>query len=135
MTCSTDAGGWITTGGGFSFTYPVQPWQAQQVSAYTDGIELGAAKPQVGYALGKRGYPDVAALADKYIIAANGLFFQSKQVLHGLKASTTTITFSFTFCFFDEQFPARQLPVRSWRAWCPSSTQPAARPASPPWAS
>jgi len=110
VTCSTDAGGWITTGGGFSFAFPVQPWQAQQVGAYTDGIELGAVKPQVGYALGKRGYPDVAALADKYIIAANGLFFQSRHIARCLR-SIKPLSF---ICFYisHEQFPARQLRVR-----------------------
>lgn len=78
MACSTKAGGWITTGGGFSSMFPVPPWQAQSVSGYSDHIALATLKPEVGYALGKRGYPDVAALADKYIIAAHGAFFQSK---------------------------------------------------------
>lgn len=78
VACSTKAGGWITTGGGFSSIFPVQPWQARAISGYIDHVALAELKPEVGYALGKRGYPDVAALADKYIIAAHGSFFQSK---------------------------------------------------------
>lgn len=60
--------------------FPVPPWQARAVSGYSDTIALATLKPEVGYALGKRGYPDVAVLADKYIIAAHGSFFQSKTL-------------------------------------------------------
>lgn len=60
--------------------YPVQDWQAEAVADYADYVELAMInKPRLGYSLGKRGYPDISALANKYIIAARGQFYQSKR--------------------------------------------------------
>ena len=83
MACQSSEGGLITSGGGFSFVYPLPEWQRAAVSTYlheflgAEGEGPGAHRMSMaGYPRGMRGYPDVSLLANRYIIAAQGGFYQ-----------------------------------------------------------
>lgn len=77
IACSSDTGGVITTGGGFSDFYPMP---AYQYSAVRDGYLAGLKKqpassqPVAGYSYTGRGYPDISALGLDYLLLIGKYF-------------------------------------------------------------
>lgn len=69
IVCSSDTGGQITTGGGFSTQSDMPDYQAEAVKAYLASTEGGASVP--GYANG-RGYPDIAMAGFNYDVVIGG---------------------------------------------------------------
>lgn len=75
VACTSDNGGIITTGGGFSTLFDAPSYQTDAVSGYFSS--LGAAqKPVSGYASGGRGYPDVAMAGYNYEVVVGGKTYQ-----------------------------------------------------------
>lgn len=71
IACTSDQGGLITTGGGFSASFSLPDWQKDSVSAWlAQDAALGA-----GYASG-RGYPDVSSLGHNYQVVIGGSLYQ-----------------------------------------------------------
>uniref|UniRef100_A0A7S1CNE9 subtilisin n=1 Tax=Bicosoecida sp. CB-2014 TaxID=1486930 RepID=A0A7S1CNE9_9STRA len=82
VACSSNTGGGITTGGGFSAIYPQPSWQSSQVAGYL--ANAPNLPPKSMFASTGRGYPDVAAMGHNYVIAVGGQFYQGS----GTSAST-----------------------------------------------
>ncbi len=72
VACTSDGGGVITTGGGFSDRYPVPSWQQTQVTRYFNQVLGTNLNPAKGYNPNGRGYPDVSAMAASYAVMAAG---------------------------------------------------------------
>lgn len=72
IACSTDTGGTITTGGGFSELCPVQDWQTNHTIEYFNTVTGTDLEPHIGYAGGGRGLPDVSLAAENYAIYIGG---------------------------------------------------------------
>ncbi|KAH9919439.1 subtilisin-like protein [Epithele typhae] len=73
---------WVGSGGGFSNYYPRPAYQDAAVSAY-----LASPNPNAGrFNASGRGFPDIAAKADFYLIEAAGLF-----AVQGTSASTPVV--------------------------------------------
>lgn len=74
VTCQSDQGSAITTGGGFSEYYSQPSWQAEAVTGYFNTV-LGTSSSPAEYSSNsfttKRGYPDISALGNIYQIVAN----------------------------------------------------------------
>eukprot|EP00981_Chlorochromonas_danica_P000552 scaffold125_cov156-Ochromonas_danica.AAC.1 len=68
ITCQSDLGGVITTGGGFSNYYSVPSWQREAITQYFASVTT---QPVAGYGTG-RGYPDIALIGVNYQIVVNG---------------------------------------------------------------
>jgi tripeptidyl-peptidase-1 len=80
ISCSSVTGGLITSGGGFSALYSRPSWQNKAIKDYFDYVQGKTDKPVSGYARNGRGYPDVSALGNNYLlligkISNSGLFF------------------------------------------------------------
>lgn len=143
VACQSDRGGQITTGGGFSHTFPLPSWQADAVSGYlkaqtqrteitektgittrtsqqqkqkqedddSDSSDIDSSSggcsgsgsgsgegypwqaPYSGYPINRRGYPDISALANRYIVAANGMFFQGAELVSFVSKFTVSYHF------------------------------------------
>ena len=61
-----------TSGGGFSNVFPIPPYQAPNLAQYKDSEKDHLDTIQDRFSSTGRGYPDVAARADDYIIVSNG---------------------------------------------------------------
>merc|ERR1712166_483128 len=68
IACSSQTGGQITTGGGFSRIRPQPKWQASAVAEYF----RTARKAAPGYDMTMRGFPDVALGANNYELVVGG---------------------------------------------------------------
>lgn len=88
VACTSDEGGVITTGGGFSNRYPQPSWQTAQVNAYFQTVAGTSQAPAAGYNPTGRGYPDVSALAARYVIYSNG----EPSPIWGTSASAPTVS-------------------------------------------
>jgi len=74
IACSSATGGQITTGGGFSFFYPMPDYQSGAVSNYLqNGPNL---PPQNMFNPNGRGYPDVAVMGYNYNLYDGGQLTQ-----------------------------------------------------------
>ena len=71
VTCQSDEGSSITTGGGFSNYYDRDSFQDDFVDDYFDEVDGTSKEPVGGYSGNKRGLPDVALLANKYLVMAD----------------------------------------------------------------
>jgi len=71
IACSSDSGGLITTGGGFSDFFKMPGYQTSTVPGYFTRV---TSKPYPGYQKEGRGVPDVAALGHNYAIVIGGNF-------------------------------------------------------------
>jgi tripeptidyl-peptidase-1 len=80
---SSDTGGLITTGGGFSTLFDVPSYQKEATSTYLNNV---SPKPVSGYNAGGRGIPDVALLGHNYAIVDGGL----TVAVSGTSASSPT---------------------------------------------
>jgi hypothetical protein len=69
--CSADTGGVITSGGGFSYRFPRPYYQGHFVEKYLNhsGLEL---PPEDFYFAGGRGYPDIAAYGNNFVVIMKG---------------------------------------------------------------
>lgn len=66
VACASDAGGDITTGGGFSLLYDTPAWQRDAVQGYVSQTSAS------DFRAGGRGYPDVALAGNGYAIVVGG---------------------------------------------------------------
>ncbi|PRP79663.1 hypothetical protein PROFUN_10563 [Planoprotostelium fungivorum] len=81
IACTSDAGGLITTGGGFSVTFNRPSYQDKAVQNYL--ANAPNLPDQSHFAVNGRAYPDVAALGHNYVIIDGG----SQTVVSGTSAS------------------------------------------------
>jgi tripeptidyl-peptidase-1 len=72
--CSSDRGGLITSGGGFSASNPMPTWQVAAVDAYFNRVTGTDKEPFRGFNRHGRAYPDVSALGHNYVVAIAGNF-------------------------------------------------------------
>lgn len=87
VACTSDAGGVITTGGGFSDMYGTPSWQQTQVTNYFNQVKGTNVAPAPGYNANGRGYPDVSALAASYAVMAAG----NLTSVYGTSASSPVV--------------------------------------------
>lgn len=69
IVCSSNTGGQITTGGGFSTKYDAPDYQKNAISDYFSKVSPA---PVSGYAKSGRGYPDVAMAGHNYEVFVAG---------------------------------------------------------------
>lgn len=75
ISCTSDAGGVITTGGGFSTLFKAPSYQTDAISTYFNTL-TAAQKPASGYVADGRGYPDVAMAGFNYEVVDGGDTYQ-----------------------------------------------------------
>jgi tripeptidyl-peptidase-1 len=69
VACSSDTGGIITSGGGFSDVYPMPSYQYAAVrDGYLAGLSASDNAPAPGYSRTGRAYPDISALGYNYLL-------------------------------------------------------------------
>eukprot|EP00981_Chlorochromonas_danica_P013801 scaffold6861_cov248-Ochromonas_danica.AAC.4 len=86
VACTSDNGGIITTGGGFSTKFTAPSFQSSAISGYFNGL-TSANKPVSGYSTTGRGYPDVSIAAYNYEVVIGG----SVAAVSGTSASAPVI--------------------------------------------
>ena len=69
IACDSATGGLITSGGGFSYWFPLPAWQTTSVQNYFANV---ANTPQEGYSTYGRGIPDVAMAGHNYLVWIGG---------------------------------------------------------------
>eukprot|EP01094_Clydonella_sp_ATCC50884_P024068 TRINITY_DN5939_c0_g1_i1.p1 TRINITY_DN5939_c0_g1~~TRINITY_DN5939_c0_g1_i1.p1 ORF type:complete len:363 (+),score=100.16 TRINITY_DN5939_c0_g1_i1:484-1572(+) len=89
--CSSQTGGGITGGCGFSWTFDQPTWQSPQVTSYLGAINQTAAGAPNFNAAG-RAYPDVSAIASGVPIVESG----RKESVGGTSASTPEVAGMFS---------------------------------------
>ena len=73
----------ITSGGGFSSSYPRPSWQDTAVSGYFTAAAAAGQSPPAGYATNGRGYPDISLAGLSYEVVVGG----KKYLVSGTSAS------------------------------------------------
>lgn len=68
VSCSSDTGGVITSGGGFSTVYARPSYQADAVDEFFKSANPSDVPPKNAFSSNGRGYPDVSVLGYNYII-------------------------------------------------------------------
>lgn len=86
ISCTSDQGGVITTGGGFSTIFTAPSYQTAAVSSYFNGLSK-AQQPVSGYVATGRAYPDVAMAGYNYEVVVGGNTYQ----VSGTSASAPVI--------------------------------------------
>lgn len=103
--CSSDTGGVITSGGGFSNVYPTPLWQYGPVLGdYFDEIAL--IEPVAGFNLTGRAYPDVSAMAYNYAILDG-----SEWILVSGTSASTPVTAGFFSLINSARIAAKMSPM------------------------
>lgn len=69
VSCSSDTGGVITTGGGFSMYFDQPEYQHKAIAKFFKHLE---SQPEEGYVSTGRGFPDVSALGHNYLVIDGG---------------------------------------------------------------
>jgi tripeptidyl-peptidase-1 len=69
ISCQSQLGGVITSGGGFSTYYEVPDWQSSFTSAYLDGVSTA---PTSGYNKNGRAIPDMSMMGVYYQVVVGG---------------------------------------------------------------
>ena len=87
ITCQSDLGGIITSGGGFSTYYPRPDWQSANVTGYFSKVVGTPLAPIPGYSTTGRGYPDLSLAGTAYKIIIGGQWFSAS----GTSASTPVL--------------------------------------------
>eukprot|EP00697_Spironema_sp_BW2_P015446 gnl/Spiro4/6300_TR3237_c0_g1_i1.p1 gnl/Spiro4/6300_TR3237_c0_g1~~gnl/Spiro4/6300_TR3237_c0_g1_i1.p1 ORF type:complete len:578 (+),score=194.89 gnl/Spiro4/6300_TR3237_c0_g1_i1:139-1872(+) len=82
VACTSDNGGLITTGGGFSLHYATPDWQSANVQSYLSNAPQ--LPPTSEFNSQGRGYPDVAVMGHNYVIIDGG----QKLIGSGTSASS-----------------------------------------------
>lgn len=79
--CQSDRGSSITTGGGFSHYSNQHIWQESHINKYFKNIDGTSIQPLYpSFDITKRAYPDISALANKFIVAANKAFYVGTHI-------------------------------------------------------
>lgn len=88
VVCTSDKGGGITSGGGFSSDFP-RPWyQHEAVEYYLQQTDNPIpSQDKLTYNKSGRGYPDLAAISSNYLV----LMGEDLQAMSGTSASTPLI--------------------------------------------
>ncbi|RYG65186.1 hypothetical protein EON64_12455 [archaeon] len=86
IACTSDQGGVITTGGGFSTIFSAPSYQTATISGYFSGLS-SAHTPASGYATSGRGYPDVSMAGYNYEVIIGGKTY----ALSGTSASAPVV--------------------------------------------
>ncbi len=71
IACTSDQGGVITTGGGFSTIFAAPSYQSSAISGYFSGLS-SSQQPAAGYVATGRGYPDVSMAGYNYEVVIGG---------------------------------------------------------------
>lgn len=86
VACTSDNGGVITTGGGFSSIFAAPSYQTETIASYFAGLTT-AQQPVAGYNAAGRGYPDVAMAGLNYEVVIGGATYK----VSGTSASAPVI--------------------------------------------
>lgn len=86
VACTSNGGGVITTGGGFSTKFSAPTYQQAAISNYFATLPA-AQQPVTGYAAAGRGYPDVAMAGYNYEVIIGGAVYK----LSGTSASAPVV--------------------------------------------
>jgi len=86
IACTSDQGGGITTGGGFSTIFDAPSYQTAAVASYFTGLSKSE-EPVSGYVATGRGYPDVAMAGFNYEVVVGGKTYQ----VSGTSASSPVV--------------------------------------------
>lgn len=86
IACTSDQGGVITTGGGFSTIFKAPSYQTSAVSGYFAALDRNQ-QPVSGYVTTGRGYPDVAMAGLNYEVVVGGKTYQ----VSGTSASSPVV--------------------------------------------
>lgn len=70
--CPANTTGRITSGGGFSTTYPLPKWQAATVARYFTSVAATGDTPVPGFNRSGRAYPDISAMGVNYSVMYGG---------------------------------------------------------------
>lgn len=77
----------MTSGGGFSLYSTLPSWQTTVVTNYFKAVAQSSQSPKSGYSSTGRGYPDLAAMGNRYATVANNSFL----IQSGTNAATATV--------------------------------------------
>jgi tripeptidyl-peptidase-1 len=86
IACTSDQGGSITTGGGFSDVIPAPSYQKAAISAYFKALN-SSQQPTTGYSTTGRGYPDIYVAGYTYEVIIGGKMYP----VSGTSASTPVV--------------------------------------------
>lgn len=86
IACTSDQGGVITTGGGFSTIFDAPTYQTSTIKSYFAGL-TASSTPASGYSTTGRGYPDVSMAGFNYEVVIGG----STYKLSGTSASSPVV--------------------------------------------
>ena len=86
IACTSQTGGVITTGGGFSSYYAAPDYQSEAVSSYFAGLPASE-QPAAGYEAGNRGYPDISSAGLNYEVVVGGKMYK----VSGTSASSPVV--------------------------------------------
>ena len=115
IACTSDAGGVITTGGGFSTIFSAPTYQSSAIEGYFNSIS-SSETPVSGYSTSGRGYPDIAMAGLNYEVVVGGNTYQV-FVLFVLSLLTPS---HYNFLY---RSLVLLLPVLLLLVWCLLSTQ------------
>jgi len=73
VSCQSDKGGLITSGGGFSYFYAMPQWQRTAVKNYFSNL---ATPPVTGFNRTGRAFPDISLIGVKYNVLVKGNLYQ-----------------------------------------------------------
>jgi len=73
ISCQSDEGGYITSGGGFSTYYNQKSWQSKLITDYIDNLSSSEV-PTDGFNILGRGYPDVSLIGVYYQVVIKRWF-------------------------------------------------------------
>eukprot|EP00475_Leptophrys_vorax_P018260 TRINITY_DN2489_c0_g1_i1.p1 TRINITY_DN2489_c0_g1~~TRINITY_DN2489_c0_g1_i1.p1 ORF type:complete len:558 (-),score=141.00 TRINITY_DN2489_c0_g1_i1:36-1709(-) len=74
IACSSQTGGVVTSGGGFSKVYAQPGYQKNHVARYFQTARSENRSPVAGFNANGRGYPDVSLLGYNYVVVIGGKF-------------------------------------------------------------
>jgi tripeptidyl-peptidase-1 len=86
IACTSDQGGVITTGGGFSTIFSTPSYQKNTISGYFSSLNASQ-QPASGYNTAGRGYPDIALAGYNYEVVIGGKTY----ALSGTSASAPVV--------------------------------------------
>jgi tripeptidyl-peptidase I len=86
IACTSDAGGVITTGGGFSTIFTAPDYQTDAIKGYFSTLSADQ-QPAAGYATTGRGYPDISMAGYNYEVVIGG----STYKVSGTSASSPVV--------------------------------------------
>lgn len=76
VACSSDTGGIITSGGGFSTIYDRPFWQSSAVDGYFEQTVSSGVEPVPGYNVSGAAYPDISSLGYNFEMVVGGSLVQ-----------------------------------------------------------